>query len=449
MMTMLVLIVQPVLANDVSILLADAPKKAVNTPSVCLLNLETDTMVYEKNSEQVQDPSALVKIMTTLLVLESVDAADLKQKITLDEDIMNDGKWNAAGAPKSELVAGEEVAIRDLIACVMVQSACDISDVLARYVGKNYLGGDETTFIAQMNERAKELGCTNTVFKNTHGLQAEGQVSTSADMMKITKYAVTLPHFIELSQSNYYEIEPTNKHENTIKLYGSNLMSSAISEHYYSKTKNIRIARTAEGKQHLATIVEGDEYTYALVQMGAPYADKEGNATGMVYDDAETLYKWALGTFITRTVVKKNDVSCGAEVKVALSAGKNYTIVVPREEIVLLLPRALDMTTLMRVPVLSQEVEAPIEEGEVLGKLQIQQDDFILYTMDLVAMESIQRNPAKFVWSRICTFFSSTPVKVIFMLLIGAAVMFVFYTIEHNRRLQRKRQAKQRRANKK
>ncbi len=451
-MVLLITISQPIWAQQVMhayyMEYFIVPEEPVLSNSVVLVDVETETLAYQKNEIQQLDPGALVKIMTAALVFYYVPADELDTKIICDEDIMNNPKWYELGGTLSELVAGEEVSIRDLLVTMMVQSANDTSEVLARYVGKAYLGGDETTFITRMNQFAEELGCTNTNFVNVHGLSQEGQYSTASDMAKIALYAISFPEFLEISGPNYYEIEPTNKHTYPISIYSSNLMSSALSSYYYPPATNIRIGRTPEGMEHLASVATYGSRTYLLIALNAPYLDEEEKRTYATYKDAEMLFDWAFADLQLKSIVTQGDVYTAAEIPVALSTTKDYVLAVPESDIALLLPRDWDIETLDLVRNIPAEIQAPIVVGQVLGSIDVKYNEVLLASVDLQATEALERSPAKSVANDILIFLFSTPVKIVSGLLIVGVILFVLYTINHNKKRSAARARKKRKIEK-
>ena len=111
------------------------------------------------------------------------------------------------GSSLAGVLEGEELTAMQLLNCMMIPSGNDAALVLADYIG----GGDSQKFVDMMNEKAKELGCTNTHFMNPHGLHDEQHYTTAQDLYLITKYAMTLPYFMEICSKTYYTIPPTNR----------------------------------------------------------------------------------------------------------------------------------------------------------------------------------------------------------------------------------------------
>ena len=152
---------------------------ASDTESVYLFNLDTGKPILRQNSDQQRYIASLTKMMTALLFLES--GKDMNAEITIPTSLTQEFKdiQNANGSTMN-LRIGETVRRIDLLYGLLVASANDAASVIASDVS----GGDLTAFVAQMNARAKELGCTDTTFSCVHGLYDYGNVSTAEDLAK-------------------------------------------------------------------------------------------------------------------------------------------------------------------------------------------------------------------------------------------------------------------------
>ena len=153
---------------------------ASDTESVYLFNLDTGKPILRQNSDQQRYIASLTKMMTALLFLES--GKDMNAEITIPTSLTQEFKdiQNANGSTVN-LRIGETVRRIDLLYGLLVASANDAASVIASDVS----GGDLTAFVAQMNARAKELGCTDTTFSCVHGLYDYGNVSTAEDLQAV------------------------------------------------------------------------------------------------------------------------------------------------------------------------------------------------------------------------------------------------------------------------
>ena len=174
-----------------------APELA--SASACLMDAKTGQILYEKDAQTKRPMASITKVMTALLVIEE---GDLTEETTATEQAL------ATVDPASTrigFVGGEQLTVDELMYCMLVYSANDAANVLAAYVD-----GDVETFVARMNEKAKELGCTNTHFVNPNGLDDEGHYSCAEDMARITRAANQHPEFAKYSSAVTYQLPADN-----------------------------------------------------------------------------------------------------------------------------------------------------------------------------------------------------------------------------------------------
>ena len=163
---------------------------------VCLLETATGTVLINKNMDAQSSPASLAKIMTILVAIEQ---GNLNDKVTMTQTGVD---LAVAGSANLYTEVGESFTLRDMLYGVMLASANDMAMQVAEYVG----GGSVDNFVAMMNEKAEELGCTGTHFVNPTGLTADGQVSTAHDLAVICAAALENPEFRDIASAETYTI---------------------------------------------------------------------------------------------------------------------------------------------------------------------------------------------------------------------------------------------------
>lgn len=157
--------------------------------------LENNEILYAKNVHERMNPASLTKIMTALLAIES---GKLDEVVTVTEEAM----ITESGATVCDLKPGDQLTLRQLLNCSLVKSGNDAAAAIAVYLGQSIEG-----FSAMMNERAVELGATNTNFTNPHGLTAEQHYTTAYDVYLILQEAVKYDEFLKIINQPSYELE--------------------------------------------------------------------------------------------------------------------------------------------------------------------------------------------------------------------------------------------------
>ena len=180
----------------------EMPIQTVNEgESVYLFNADIDKPILEQNADQQRYIASLTKMMTALLFLES--GKDMNAEITIPASLTQEFKdiQNANGSTIN-LRIGETVRRIDLLYGLLVASANDAASVIASDVSD----GDLTAFVARMNQRAKELGCTSTSFTCVHGLYDYGNVSSAHDLALIAKACAENETYMQVANTLSYTL---------------------------------------------------------------------------------------------------------------------------------------------------------------------------------------------------------------------------------------------------
>ncbi len=174
-----------------------------------LVSLENHTILLDKNSEEIIYPASLTKLMTVLVALENIP--DLKEKIILKNRIFTN--LYEENASMAGFLPNEEVTAEDLLYGAMLPSGAEASIGLAESIA-----GSESGFVQLMNEKAQQLGMTNSHFMNATGLHHPDHYTTVKDLSILLQSALTNPIFREIYTAERYSIKSTNRHPEGITL---------------------------------------------------------------------------------------------------------------------------------------------------------------------------------------------------------------------------------------
>lgn len=171
----------------------------ITSTAAVIMEDSTNTTLYAKNMDQVLYPGATVKVMTTLLALENTQLSDQVTMTATGVSGVTDGGANISAQ------IDEIFTVEQCLYAIMLASANDVALQIAEQIG-----GSVDGFVQMMNNRAVELGCTNTVFTNPTGLPDENQHTTAHDMALITKAAIDNESFRTIAETTSYTIPATN-----------------------------------------------------------------------------------------------------------------------------------------------------------------------------------------------------------------------------------------------
>lgn len=391
--------------------------------SVLLVNLDTDSIIYDKNSDKKMAPASVTKIMTYTVVADNV--ADLDNTaVVVKEELLK--SLLGTGSSLSGIKAGETLSISQLLHCLMIKSGNDAALVLADYVGN----GNIDAFVQKMNDKAKELGCQNTHFINPHGLDNEDHYTTARDLVKITKYAMTLPEFVEItSKVTSYVLG-----ENRYPLVTTNSLIDPIrgGKYYCKYVKGIKTGSDTKAGKCLVSSAINNGYTYLCVALGGFLPSD--NAAML---DTKALYQWVFKNLELKPIVNKNKPM--GDVKLKLAWQKDSLQLVPAKDYSVMLPKNVVASSVDVKIDKPDFVNAPIKQGQKIGTATLSYANMPIATIDLVAGEDVARSDVLFVIYFIKNIITSIWFKVtaiVVLLLLG------FYTIMFircNKQAKRKR----------
>ncbi len=402
------------------------------TKSLYLVNLDTDTVIYSKASTEKRYPASTTKIMTYIIVAEHIDDFE-NTKVKVDGSILH--MLDGTGSSMAGLEADETLSIYQLLCCLMIHSGNDAALILADYVG----GGDIAKFVDMMNEKAKELGCKNTHFANPHGLHNDDHYTTAEDMAVITRYALTLPQFSEITNTVVSDCLGDDRY-----LVTTNSMIDANrgGSYYYSYARGIKTGSTGSDSGYcLVSTAVRNGYTYLCVALGAPYEDSKGEQleNGSMID-SKALYQWAFENLEIKTILDTNALI--KSVKLEYAWNKDTLQLVPAESYSTILPTDINISSIDKTYNLPEGVEAPVQAGDKIGTVTLSYANQELVTIDLLAGETVERSEFLTALDGVNSILQSQW----FFIVIGAFILiFIIYLIAatiYNRSKKNKRPVK-------
>lgn len=407
-----------------------------NSKAIYMLNLDTDTVVYEQNADLQLPPASLTKVMTAIVALESI--TDLEGTVVKAPSYLYD-EFYGLNVSNADIKQGEEVRMLDLLYALMLPSACEAASIIADYIGD----GNITEFVELMNKKAKELGANDTVFMNAHGLYNEQQVTTARDIAAITKYALDIPMFVKITSTRSYQMPATNKHAEPYYITHTNHMMSKTrgGDLYYEYVKGVKTGSLPEVGKNLVSTASKDGYNYLLATIGAP--DKDANGAPYpkngAFVDAKKLYEWAFSSFKQTQIVRQGEVV--DETSVKLGQGQDFVTLLAKEDISALLPVDSDITTIQRIKQTAKDVRAPVKQGTVLGVMDLKLNDEIIASVDLVASEDVERSVLLYSLDVAGRFLQNTLVQILLGVLLLLIVLFMLMKARYRkiRRLRNER----------
>nr|MDE6149734.1 serine hydrolase [Ruminococcus sp.] len=350
--------------------------------SVYMMNLDTGETLVNIDGEKARVPASLTKIMTAVVLLDQFKNTPEKLKTTYvscGSEAFDE--LYGTGASTADIQPNEKVNYYDLLAALLIPSSCEAANIIAINVG-----GSIKKFCDMMNAKAEELGLTETHFSNAHGLFANKNYTSCKDISTLCKYALdNYPEFKEIVSMAEYQMEATDYHSEGTVITNTNYMLSSASDYYYASVKGIKTGTLDEAGRCLASYATYDGYNYLIVSMGAPVNKRDedvkigqNNPDSVFADDVVyynlldhiSLYKWAFNSLVMTDFI--NTSSEVQEASVEFGKGTDYVTLKPSEGYSQLWPIDISKDDVKREITVSKNIVAPIEKGDVLGKMTLE-----------------------------------------------------------------------------
>lgn len=341
----------------------------LDVESAILIEAETGQVLFEKNADQKMPPASITKIMTMLIAMEEIE----KGTISLEDEVIISNFAASMGGSQIFLDANTKVSIEDLLKAVTIASANDASVALAEAMAGTY-----PNFLDWVNNRVQELGMENTYFSNTTGLPplpGEEHYTTARDITIMSREMVKYPKILEWGNIWVDYLQLPNREA---MLVNTNRLISPASR--FQGMDGLKTGYTSDAGYSLAATAERDGMR--LISVVLRMDSKEAREEATV-----RLLNYGFNSFRQETVVNKGDKVHNVEVK----AGKESQITVEAAEDLTVVIRRGVREPLNKEVVIEEDLTAPINKGDILGKKIVYQEEEILGEVNLLAVEDVNK----------------------------------------------------------
>lgn len=271
-----------------------AIEPTLNSTATMLVDSNTGFVLHSKNANGKIYPASTTKVLTTIIAIETLDL-DTPIVVTKTGIAI---PWDSS---RSYLEVGEVMTVENLLYCTLLSSGNDAANMLGEAVS-----GNIKDFVNLMNEKAIDIGCTNTHFANAHGYHDNNHYTTAEDMAKIVSYALKNDTFRSICETKTYTVPATNK-SNERKLVNTNrlILTKEESKYacYYEYALGGKTGYTGEAGRCLISWAKKGELELICCTFGAPASSGEDQR----YVDAINLYNHGFNDFIETEIISKED----------------------------------------------------------------------------------------------------------------------------------------------
>lgn len=338
--------------------------------SAILLEADTGTILYEKNSHEKLRPASVTKVMTLLLIMESIDSG----KISLTDMVSCSEKARKMGGSQIWLNETEKLSVNDMLKAICVVSANDCCVAMSEHIA-----GSEEMFVDMMNKRAYELGMNDTTFVNCHGLDADNHLTSAYDIAIMSRELIKHKKILEYS-SIWMD---------TLRDGKSQLVNTNKLIRFYDGANGLKTGSTSLAKYNLSAAAKRNDMQLIAVVMCSPTgADR--------FDDAKKLLDYGFANFSVN-ILDKAGTSVGFT---NVERGETNEVEgIIKEDVSILGEKGL-----------SKEVErktdfyilrAPINEGDKIGEIIYLKDGIEISKGDIVTVSSVEKVKLLTIYNRL------------------------------------------------
>ena len=364
-----------ILACIITILMpcVQAKEPEITATSGMVIDCIDGKILYSKNADEKLYPASLTKVLTAILVVEK---CGLQDNVTINQSAIDKVE---SGYLTANLKAGEVFTVEQLLNLLLISSYDDVANALAEHVA-----GSEEEFVNMMNEKAKEIGCTNSNFLNCHGEHDTNHYSTAHDMALIANYAVKFEAIRNIAQVTEYGLPATTIYTgNDRYFYTSNEMLQTGSKNYYKYAKGLKTGFTTPAGNCLMAYAEKSGLKLVSVTMKSTTSNSR-------YEDSEAILEYAFDTNTIRTIAEAGTNIQTVTVKKARKEDKKLNVVLEKP-ITAVVKVENEETPIEPQINLNSKIKAPIKKGTVIGTVSYEIEGKT-YTGNLIAENDVKKS---------------------------------------------------------
>ena len=329
-----------------------------------LMDYSSGQILLEKNMHANRPMASVTKLMTMLLICE----AESQGKIKVNDKIVASEHACSMGGSQIFLEPGEEFTMKEMLISIATGSANDASVAMAEAIA-----GSEEAFVAQMNEKAKEMGLKNTHFSNPTGLPVENHHTSAYDMAQVLRQCLRYPLFREVSSIYEHDLRGGE-----FKLWNTNKLLK-----WYPGADAGKTGWTNEAKYCLAASAKRDGLRLVSVVLGCPMPKTHFQETIKLFNYGFAKYK-AVNLADAGQVVGEIEIGKGEAEKLK---------VITKDPVGLVVTKGHEKNVKGKIN-LPDKVDAPVKRGQVLGSYVITKDGQEVQKVDLVAQKDVPKASA-------------------------------------------------------
>ena len=332
---------------------------ALDCGAACLIEQSSGLIIYDYNMHEKLRPASVTKIMSLLLIMEALDSGkiQLTDKIPCTEDAAK------MGGSQIWLDVRETLTVEEMLKAICVVSANDCVVAMA-----DYLEGSQDAFVKKMNQKAQELGMNDTTFKNCHGIDEDGHLTSAYDIAIMSR---------ELLMNHPSITKYTTIWMDSLRDGKSSLVNTNKLVRNYNGCTGLKTGSTSIALYNLSASATRNNLSLIAVVLKAP-------TPAIRFSNAQKLLDYGFSNYTVTSFGQKGDVIKSVEIKKGTSSSVD-AILENDAEVLMSNGSSKDITQEIK---LDDTFTAPILEGQKLGEVEFSINGNVVSTVNLVANKS-------------------------------------------------------------
>ena len=332
---------------------------ALDCGAACLIEQNSGLIIYDYNMHEKLRPASVTKIMSLLLIMEALDSGkiQLTDKIPCTEDAAK------MGGSQIWLDVRETLTVEEMLKAICVVSANDCVVAMA-----DYLEGSQDAFVKKMNQKAQELGMNDTTFKNCHGIDEDGHLTSAYDIAIMSR---------ELLMNHPSITKYTTIWMDSLRDRNSSLVNTNKLVRNYNGCTGLKTGSTSIALYNLSASATRNNLSLIAVVLKAP-------TPAIRFSNAQKLLDYGFSNYSVTSFGKKGDVIKSVEIKKGTTSSID-AILENDAEVLMSNGNNKDVTQEIK---LDDTFNAPILEGQKLGEVEFSINGNVVSTVNLVANKS-------------------------------------------------------------
>ena len=343
--------------------------------SAILIEQNSGQVLYEKNAHEQLRPASVTKLMTILLTFEALEAGQIK----LDDQVPCSENAASMGGSQIWLDTREELSVNEMLKAMCVVSANDCTVAMAEYIA-----GSEGAFVEKMNQKAKQLGMNDTCFKNCHGIDEDGHVTSSYDIALMSRELLTKHPDI----TNYTTVYMDSLRDGKSQLVNTNKLIRN-----YKGATGLKTGSTSIALYNLSASATRDNLSLIAVVMKAPTSAKR-------FEEAKKVLDYGFKNYEFKQFGAKGDIVGNLTVEKGVEKNINAIL---QDNCGVLIKKGTENNVIQNMQ-LDSHISAPIENGQKIGSITFRIDGKEIQTISIVSDREVKKetfvNVASYIYKK-------------------------------------------------